>query len=1088
MKSHACMFKFNTREAEEGVRFLGIFLLLAIVLGFAGCGETQQEAGNQPPQTTNKPDQQSGPPPTDQQSGPPPTDQQSGPPPTNRQSGPPPTNQQSDPLTTKQQADAPAVTIEATPAGDESTMVQLRATLTGGVYDGAPEYFWQVDNGSLDDPTSATPIWTRPPVTTDINHTVRLTVTVRGTGTNAQSGTSDTANASRRTLVRYTTSDLPMADAPTVTINAIATGEENTTVRLQATLAGGVYDSTPEYLWQVDGGRLDDSASATPIWTRPTVTSNMNHTVRLTVTVRGTGTNAQSRSSDTARASRTTLTTPQLPVADAPTVTINAIATGEENTTVRLSASLTGGTYDGNLKYDWRVDGGRLDDSASATPTWTRPLVNSDTNYTVRLTVTVRGTGTNAQSGTSNTSNASRSASVRNRPPGPNLVVESPSISKSALVSREAFTLSVIVHNRGDQPSKKTEIRYYRSLDATIDNTDSWLAIDKVPALMPGETSPQSDDKRTALFKLGTYYYGACIAKSNNCSTAVRVDVHNPDTFIEAPTVTVNPVANGGEGTTAQLSATLTGGRYFLSSYQWSVRPRGGSYVPLPASGKTAEWLRPYVTANTQYQIRLVVYVWKEGQAPLQSAASTIFTTVTDLGNELPRVKYRGYDIVHAGYQNQLHGGESLRLVLLHNPIGDRYDTTQFSWSVVRGGGRIVPVPGRTLNDRIAVYQAPANVSSQFKATIRATVTYDGDGTTALAGQSQTSWKNLELDVLPNRTMPVNDRRGPTTERGDEYADGYAFWNGGQDVQITHNPYINTTPGRTITYSFPEAPFTWGSKALQPLFRSDIFPIDETRARQYTTEGLRDNFRQAFAHWEQYLNIRFREVADSTTANLVIGRDNYELSAHAYTLTNGDSNSQAIAAGVRHVRLNDSGQFETPLHEIGHVLGLGHPHTQGSGANLDDAVMEYLAHGRSSSIPPPRLQFPADIIAAQHIWGPASGAPRTVPDVPATATLTYDQENDTLTATWTDVKINGGTDVTGWTVDWLLDSNPADTDSYLGGGTIERTDTITNASTRSATYTNPEDGDWSVQIRAVNAVGAGLRKRAPGTGDGVTVN
>ena len=55
-------------------------------------------------------------------------------------------------------------------------------------------------------------------------------------------------------------------------------------------------------------------------------------------------------------------------------------------------------------------------------------------------------------------------------------------------------------------------------------------------------------------------------------------------------------------------------------------------------------------------------------------------------------------------------------------------------------------------------------------------------------------------------------------------------------------------------------------------------------------------------------------------------------------------------------------------------------------------------------------------------------------------------------------------------------------------GMIERTDTITNASTRSATYSAPSSGDWSVRVRAVNAVGAGLRKRAPATGDGVSVN
>ncbi len=1100
-------------------------------------------------------------------------------------------------------ADAPTVAIDAIAAGDEDTAVQLGATLTGGTYDGAPEYAWTVSGGALDDAALATPTWTRPSVNSDTSYTIGLTVTVRGAGTNAQSATSDARTASRSTLVRDAAAPLPAADAPSASINAIAAGAEDAPVQLGATLVGGTYDGPPEYAWTVNGGALDNPASATPTWTRPSVSANANHTVRLTVTVRGTGTAARNGTSDTAQASRTAqvrdnagddhgndrasatpvgipsttagsltrddrdyfridiaqagtlnlqttgatdtygrlldgtgreldrnddggegynfLVAPgnlaagtyylevrgydqsttgdyslsvtgsarpnaSLPVASAPGVSIHNIAAGDKSTAVQLGATLSGGTYDGTPEYAWTATGGTFDNPASATPTWTRPPVTTSGSYEVRLTVTVRGAGINARTGSSDTASATRTAWVRNRNSNSGLVVESPAVSDVAPRTGADLTLSVTVANRGNSSSAAVQLRYYESSDATIENTDAWMAFDQVPALAPGGTSALSATIQ-APSQHGVYYYGACIARTNNCSSSVRVDVPDPNA-VTAPTISVAPVASGGEATKIELSATVTGGSYEHFSYDWSVRPQGGDFQWL-SNEPSPVWIRPYVAANTVYEVRLVTEVWRTGVSGRAQSVSTVSTTVTDLGLEAPTAYTHGDDIVYAGHRNQLHGGETLRLVLLQYPLGDRYDTARFSWSVTSGGGRVAPVPGGSLNDRGVVYQAPANVSSRTQVEVTCTVTYEGNGATARAGHPFTLPERINLTVLPNRTTPVNDRRGPTSERGDEYADGYAFWNGGQAVQITHNPYINTAPGRTITYSFPESSFTRGGRTFTPLLRTLPLAGEESaQQRQYSTEALRDGFRQGFAHWEQYLNVRFREVPNSTSANLLIGRDLGNFHATASTLTSGDTDSQVIAVGASYYTVARTSENEAPLHEIGHALGLGHPHTQGAGANLDDSIMEYAAHGRPLIGHPGRLQFPADIIAAQHIWGAAPGAPRTVPDVPATVTLTYDPVSDTLTATWTDVKINGGTDVTGWTVDWLLDSNPADTNTPRGGGTMERTDTITNASARSATYSAPSSGDWSVQVRAVNAVGVGLRKRSPTTGAGIPVN
>ena len=95
-----------------------------------------------------------------------------------------------------------------------------------------------------------------------------------------------------------------------------------------------------------------------------------------------------------------------LPVAVAPSVTINAIPSGDEGTTVRLTRSVTGGRYDRVSGNAWSVAEGTLDDATAASPTWTRPLVSATKNIAVDCGVTVEGTGTNARSGTSATGSA----------------------------------------------------------------------------------------------------------------------------------------------------------------------------------------------------------------------------------------------------------------------------------------------------------------------------------------------------------------------------------------------------------------------------------------------------------------------------------------------------------------------------------------------------------------------------------------------------------------------------------------------------------------------------------------------------------
>ena len=203
-------------------------------------------------------------------------------------------------------ADAPTVTIQAVASGIEATTVTLMATVgDGGTYDGSVEYAWRVSGGTLNEATAAAPVWTRPAVTGDSPYTIDLTITVRGTGTVADDGTSDTAVAPQVTTVVSVTGTLPTAAAPAVAIDPVSSGNEGTSVTLGATVTGGTYDALT-YAWTVSSGTLDDATAAAPTWRRPLVNADSNVSISLTVSATGTGTVARANTSDTAMATDVT--------------------------------------------------------------------------------------------------------------------------------------------------------------------------------------------------------------------------------------------------------------------------------------------------------------------------------------------------------------------------------------------------------------------------------------------------------------------------------------------------------------------------------------------------------------------------------------------------------------------------------------------------------------------------------------------------------------------------------------------------------------------------------------------------------------
>ena len=534
-------------------------------------------------------------------------------------------------------ADAPSVSIDAIAAGDEDTAVRLGATLAGGTWDGVLEYDWSVTGGRLDNRNSATPTWTRPSVTANANHTVRLTVLVQGTGTVARTGSSDAADASRTALVRNTAAALPVAVAPTVSIDRIDAGDEGTTIRLGAALTGGTYDGSPEYAWTASGGSFDDPSSATPTWTRPSVNANAGHAVYLKVTVRGTGTVARASTSDTANSSRHNIVrnvATQLPAATAPTtLTVNAIADGNEGATVQLFSTLTGGVYD-RLEYAWTVSGGALSDPTAAFPIWTRPSVSADASHTLELTVTARGTGVRARAGAGATATASQTALVRNVAGGGSGNTDDHGNDRASATAVAIPSTTDGILTRGDRDYFRIEIAQAGTLDlSSTGSRDTYgtLFDSTGRKLRENDDSSQGYNFRivTGWLQAGTYYlevrgYSVNTAGGYGLSVAgsARSGAGLPDAV--PPAVAVNPIADGFENTAVQVGVTLTGGTYDgTPEYNWVVT---GGVLDNPASANPT-WTRPSVDADTGHTVGVAVTVRGTGTNARAGSSVTLSTS-----------------------------------------------------------------------------------------------------------------------------------------------------------------------------------------------------------------------------------------------------------------------------------------------------------------------------------------------------------------------------------------------------------------------------------------------------------------------------
>ena len=208
--------------------------------------------------------------------------------------------------------------------------------------------------------------------------------------------------------------------------------------------------------------------------------------------------------------------------------------TAAGNGQTRIDLSWTAPSDDGGAA----ITGYRIEVSANGS-TWNDLVANTHNTATsdshIGLTsgstrhyrvsaINSAGTGpaSNIATGTTDTSSGDQA---------PDLVVGAPTVSESGRAAGMSFTLTATVRNLGTVASGSTNLRYYRSTDATITTSDTQVGADHVSGLPAFGMSAQSIDL-TAPDIPGTYYYGACVdadsdetITTNNCSSAVEVTV-----------------------------------------------------------------------------------------------------------------------------------------------------------------------------------------------------------------------------------------------------------------------------------------------------------------------------------------------------------------------------------------------------------------------------------------------------------------------------------------------------------------------------------------------------------------------------------
>ena len=203
------------------------------------------------------------------------------------------------------------------------------------------------------------------------------------------------------------------------------------------------------------------------------------------------------------------------------------------------------------------------------------------------------------------TNNCSPSVRVSvDEPLAPDLTVTT-TLSESAPLPGDPFTLTAEVRNVGGADAASTTLRYYRSTDGTIGPSDTELGEARVPALAAGGVEAGSLELTVPTSNRANQY-GACVEAvadesdtTNNCS-AVSLTVGGPDLAVTISGIKIRfnggrwvfvTVSNVGTATAAQTQLTVYGSADATRSRGDFQVPRQSVVAPLePGAERCYAW------------------------------------------------------------------------------------------------------------------------------------------------------------------------------------------------------------------------------------------------------------------------------------------------------------------------------------------------------------------------------------------------------------------------------------------------------------------------------------------------------------------
>ena len=440
--------------------------------------------------------------------------------------------------------------------------------------------------------------------------------------------------------------------------------------------------------------------------------------------------------------------TPPPPSADAPSITIAAVSSVDEDSSLNLSASISGGTYD-SLSYAWEVvSGGGSISWNGLIALYTPPNITASQNTTVRVTVTATGTGTNAASGTSDTDSDDEVFTVFVVTPLPNADAPSITISSESSVDEDE-TLSLSASVSGGTYDTLTYAWTVVSGGGSI--SGSGLSATYNP---PNVSSNRSVTVRVTVTASGTgtnAISGTTDTSTDTENFTVNVVLILPDA--SAPSVTIASVSSVFENDTLNLSRSVSGGTYDTLSSAWSVVSGGGS---ISGSGSSAIYTPPNVSSDRSVTVRVTVTASGTGTNAISGTTDTSTDTENFTVNVVLILPDASAPSVTIASVSSVFENDTLNLS--RSVSGGTYDTLSSAWSVVSGGGSI------SGSGSSAIY-TPPNVSSDRSVTVRVTVTATGTGTDAASGTSDTNSDDESFTVIAD-TTPNLPAAGPYTRSG----------------------------------------------------------------------------------------------------------------------------------------------------------------------------------------------------------------------------------------------------------------------------------------------------------------------------------